>query len=85
MANRNIPPIAGVFVTEVNKNGPAFECGIMPGDIIVRIGEERVNSATHARALMREYQQGDTMKLQLYRKGNVYEASMMLRQSVKQQ
>ncbi|MTI87775.1 MAG: trypsin-like serine protease [Balneolaceae bacterium] len=83
MANRNIPPIAGVFVTEVNKNGPAYDCGIMPGDIIVKIGEERVSSQTHAEALMREYQEGDEMTLQLYRKGNVYEANMMLRKSVK--
>lgn len=56
-----LPPVAGLFVTSVNKDGPAYESGIMPGDIITRIGEERVTSEMHAWALMREFEEGDTM------------------------
>ncbi|MEX2604143.1 MAG: trypsin-like peptidase domain-containing protein, partial [Gracilimonas sp.] len=57
----NIPRVLGLFVTEVNKSGPAYECGIMPGDVIVQIGEERVTSEMHAWALMREYDEGEKM------------------------
>lgn len=47
----SIPRVLGLFVTEINKSGPAYECGIMPSDVIVQIGEERVTSDIHARAL----------------------------------
>lgn len=77
-----LPPVAGLFVLSVNKDGPAYECGIMPGDIITRIGNERVTSEMHAWALMREFEEGDTMTLRLFREGNEYEAEMVLRKRV---
>jgi serine protease Do len=77
-----LPPVAGLFVTSVNKDGPAYAGGIMPGDIITRIGNERVSSEMHAWALMREFEEGDTMVLRLFREGNEYEAEMILRKRV---
>ena len=77
-----LPPVAGLFVTSVNKDGPAYQSGIMPGDIITRIGEERVTSEMHAWALMREFEEGDTMVLRLFREGAEYEAEMTLRKRV---
>ncbi|MEQ9308265.1 MAG: trypsin-like peptidase domain-containing protein [Balneolaceae bacterium] len=77
-----LPRLAGLLVTSVNKDGPAYECGIMPGDIIIRIGEERVASEMHAWALMREYQEGEKMKVHLFRDGSEYEAEMTLRKRV---
>ncbi len=77
-----LPRLAGLLVTSVNKDGPAYECGIMPGDIIIRIGEERVASEMHAWALMREYEEGDSMVIQLHRDGKEYETEMTLRKSV---
>ena len=78
----SIPRVQGLFVTEVNKNGPAYECGIMPGDVIVQIGEERVTSEMHAWALMREYQEGEDMELHLIRENKQYKTSMSLRKRV---
>ena len=77
-----LPPVAGLFVTSVNKDGPAYAGGVMPGDIITRIGDERVSSEMHAWALMREFEEGDTMVLRLFREGNEYEAEMILRKRV---
>lgn len=79
----NIPRVLGLFVTEVNKSGPAYECGIMPGDVIVQIGEERVTSEMHAWALMREYNEGEKMELHLVRDNKQYKTSMNLRKRVK--
>ncbi len=78
-----VPSIHGLFVTSVNKNGPAYDCGIMPGDIIVKIGREKVSSEMHAWALMREFEEGDDMAIQLVRGQNQYEAVMKLRKRVK--
>lgn len=78
----NIPRVLGLFVTEVNKSGPAYECGIMPGDVIVQIGDERVTSEMHAWALMREYDEGEEMELHLVRENRKYKTSMNLRKRV---
>lgn len=75
----NLPQVPGLLVTSVNKDGPAFESGIVPGDIIIRIGEERVQSQMHLNALFREYAEGDTMRIELLRDRKPYEAKMRLR------
>ncbi len=37
----NLPAIqGGVFVYSVNKDGPAYKAGILPGDVLVEIGNE---------------------------------------------
>jgi len=77
-----LPHIQGLLVTSVNRDGPAFECGIMPGDIIVRIGEERVVGEMHAWALLREFKEGQNMKVELLRDNEYYETEMTLRKKI---
>ena len=77
-----LPPVPGLFVLSVNRNGPAYESGVLPGDIIMRIGKERVTSQMHAFALMREYDEGDLMTVRLFREGKEYETEMLLRRKV---
>jgi serine protease Do len=78
----NIPTIQGLFVVSVNRDGPAFEAGILPGDLILRIGTEPVYSENHAWALFREYNEGDLMRVELLRAGRRYETEMQLRKKV---
>lgn len=77
-----LPYVQGLLVTSVNKDGPAYECGIMPGDIILKIGDERVVSEMHAWALLREYDEGQHMTIELLRDNNRYETEMHLRQKI---
>lgn len=77
-----LPYVQGLLVTSVNKDGPAYECGIMPGDIILKIGDERVVSEMHAWALLREYDEGEHMAIELLRENNRYETEMHLRQKI---
>lgn len=84
-ARYNLPARMGLLVESVNRDGPAFQSGIMPGDIILKIGNERVQSKMHARALFREYQEGDTMRIELLRDGKRYETQMTLRPKVDQE
>jgi len=80
----NLPAIMGLLVKSVNRDGPAFEAGIMPGDIILKIGDERVQSKMHARALLREFSEGDSMRVELLRNNKRYGTKMMLRKRVKE-
>jgi len=77
-----LPYVRGLLVTSVNKSGPAYECGILPGDVIVKIGAERVISEMHAWALLRDYEQGDTMYVELLRDNDLYKTEMILRQKI---
>lgn len=83
-AKYNLPAIRGLLVKNVNRDGPAFEAGIIPGDIILKIGNERVQSKMHAQALLREYEEGDSMRVELMRDQKLYETKMMLRKKVKE-
>lgn len=80
-----LPYMHGLLVISVNQNGPAFEAGLLPGDIITRIGNELIYGQVHAMALLREYSEGDDMRLEIYREGQHYETEMLLRRRAAQQ
>lgn len=80
----NLPVVMGLLVTSVNRNGPAYEAGVMPGDIILKIGGDRVHSEMHAQALFREYEEGEEMTLEIVRNGKPYEATMKLRRKAEE-
>lgn len=74
-----LPYMQGLLVVSVNQDGPAFEAGVLPGDIITRIGREMVYGQIHAMALFRKYSEGDAMRLEILREGQRYETRMLLR------
>ncbi len=78
-----LPYVQGLLVTSINKDGPAYSSGIMPGDIILKIGNERVVSEMHGWALLREYYEGDCMIIELLRNNNQYATKMHLRKSIR--
>ncbi len=75
----------GVFVFSVNRDGPAYEAGIMPGDIIWKLENQVIYSKNYYEALMRDYNEGDTIRVEIYRggeNGGLYEASVILKAKV---
>ncbi len=74
-----LPYMQGLLVVTVNQDGPAYEAGILPGDIITRFGDELIYGQTHAMALLREYNEGDEMRMEIIRNNNLYETEMKLR------
>lgn len=83
-ATYDLPVIPGLLVQSVNRDGPAYEAGVLPGDIILKIGKERVQSKMHAQALLREYEEGDSMRVELLRERDRYETKLYLRKKVKE-
>lgn len=77
-----LPYMQGLLVVSVNTDGPAYEAGLLPGDIITRFGEELIYGQTHAMALLREYNEGDEMKLEIIRDQQLYETTMKLRKRI---
>lgn len=77
----NLPSL-GLLVISVNRDGPAFEAGVRPGDVITRIGNDMIYGEMHARALLGEYSEGDRMTIELVRGGTRYETNILLRRRV---
>jgi serine protease Do len=77
----NLPSL-GLLVISVNRDGPAFEAGVRPGDVITRIGNDMIYGEMHARALLGEYAEGDRMTIELVRGGTRYETNILLRRRV---
>jgi len=78
----NLPTLQGLFIVSVNRDGPAFEAGLLPGDIVLRVGNEPIYSHNHAWALFREYSEGDLMRVEILRDGLRYETELALRKKV---
>jgi serine protease Do len=78
----NLPYIQGLLVTEINRSGPAFDAGLMPGDIILQIDENRVVNNLHGSALLRQFSVGDSVDMMLLRGGERYETTVALRPRV---
>src|SRR5690625_5408161 len=49
---------------------------------LIRIGDERVISEMHAWAVLREYEEGDTMLVELIRDGELYRTEITLRHRI---
>ncbi len=81
LANKYYLPVKyGLFVLGVNRDGPAFEAGILPGDIIIRIGDDFITGEKHAWAVLREYKKGDKMPIRLVRNHEEMDIRVLLRE-----
>jgi serine protease Do len=61
-------PQGGVLVTDVLE-GPAQAAGLQPGDVLVRLGRERLRDAAHLRALLAKLPAGGSVPLLVERRG----------------
>ena len=65
----DLPVESGAVVVAVVPGGPADAAGIEPGDIIVAIGDEPVESAEDVLAALRHHRVGDEVEIRVARSG----------------
>lgn len=61
-------PQGGVLVTDVEE-GPAVASGLQPGDILLRLGNEKLRDVAHFHALVGKLQPGDSVPVLVERQG----------------
>jgi S1-C subfamily serine protease len=71
--------VQGVVILKVDPNSPAAAAGlrgtrrapggIIPGDVIQKVGDTPVNSSADFYSALENYKPGDTINLQIYREG----------------
>jgi len=57
----------GVFITEVEKDGPADKAGLQAGDIIVDVEDTIITDTEQLIALVGKYKAGDVLQVKVYR------------------
>ena len=64
-----VPDNKGVLVEDIVEDGPADKAGIKPGDVIIRIGDDRVvDTASLVRAVAKT-ESGEPTRVEIVRKG----------------
>lgn len=57
----------GIFVKEVEENGPAAKAGVEAGDIIVDIDDNVITNVSQMQEIIGEHKEGDVLKIKVYR------------------
>jgi C-terminal processing protease CtpA/Prc len=60
----------GVLVEEVRKKSPATAAGFKAGDVIVKVGDETVESVGELHEALGDYKKGETASVAILRKGS---------------
>ena len=74
----NLPVEWGVYVTEVYSSSPAHEAGILPGDIITRVGDVSLDERNSYINALFQYEAGNTVQVQLTRGNRVMDVDVTL-------
>ncbi len=59
----------GVYINEVNKGGAAADAGILPGDIIIKIGNFNIDNIGQLHEQVSKYRPGDKVNITVLRNG----------------
>ena len=61
--------VKGAYVNSVDKNSCAEKAGLKTGDIIVELGDNKIDSVSSLLSAKREYKSGDTATIKVWRSG----------------
>ncbi len=76
-------PNPPAYVSVVDSSYPAAKAGIQPGDKILAINGEKVESFGHLRTLLKKYKENDTLHISVERKNQVFTFSVVLNKEKK--
>lgn len=74
----DFPEDEGVVVDVVADKGPAAKAGIVPGDVLLRFGDEAVATPAELEAALHDCEAGESVTVDLLRKGQRQEATVIL-------
>jgi S1-C subfamily serine protease len=71
--------IEGVLVSDVVENGAARDAGIKSGDVIISIGNKKVNTTAELQETVSQYRPGDDVKITVKRNNSEKQFTVTLR------
>lgn len=67
-----MPYVPGILVSGVFKNGPAYQAGVIPGDVITELNGEPLQNPKEALTIISNKRPGDKVEITVIRKGQTY-------------
>ncbi len=75
----NLEKIEGVYVTDVPEGGAARAAGIRQGDVIIAVGNRRVNTTAELQEAVSQFRPGDDVKITVKRNNSEKQFTVTLR------
>ena len=68
-----MPEDSGVIIVNIAKNSSAEKAGLKIGDFIIKVNNENIDKPSDIRKIILEndLRSGDTLKMKIYREGNL--------------
>ncbi len=79
MAEKGIKESQGVYVESLSEGGAAKQAGILPGDIILKVGEVNINTTPQLQEQVGRFRPGDKINITLNRNGKEKVVAVVLR------
>lgn len=76
---KGMETVRGVEILNVSENGAAFESGIRPGDVVLRVNGIEVNEANQLQQQVAVLRPGETVTLSILRDGEIIEKNVALK------
>jgi len=74
--------IAGVYISNITKNGAADEAGLKPDDIILEVNQRIVNSVSELQEIIGRFRPGTEVNLAYWRNGSKFSAKAILKNQI---
>ena len=68
-AQRDLGMPAGVYISRVEQNTPAYAAGVQPGDILISLGDSKIETMRDLEAALEKSAKGESVRLTLMRNG----------------
>jgi Do/DeqQ family serine protease len=76
---KGMETVRGVEILNVSENGAAFESGIRPGDVVLRVNGIEVNEANQLQQQVAVLRPGERVQLSILRDGDIIEKNIELK------
>jgi S1-C subfamily serine protease len=76
---KGMETVRGVEILNVSENGAAFESGIRPGDVVLRVNGIEVNEANQLQQQVAVLSPGETVRLSILREGEIIDKDVALK------
>lgn len=75
--------VGGVYVKEVTRKGIAYEAGIRPTDIIVKVNNTNITTVEEINSIVGNFKSGDTIKYTVFKNGEYIDFDIKITEQVK--
>lgn len=73
---------AGLYITQVDSGSDADQKGVQPGDILLYLGDTRINGMDDLKTAIYDCQVGQQVEVILYRRGQQYRLTLTLSEDI---